>query len=116
MYLHRLYLLHFLLFVAVAINRVDDTRPVLDYYKQEGGEENILQTFKTYQARMMAEEEEWNHQMEIQRSRTNLGTISPFSFHRKKVEAHHEMPSVSYFYLIIMILSTECELLFNPQH
>lgn len=72
--------------LAVAVNDVDDTRPVLDYYKREGGESNILETFKTYQTKILAEEEERRHQMESQRSRTGMGKISPFSLQRKKIQ------------------------------
>ena len=33
-----------LLFLAIAMSNTDDVRPVLDYYKEQGG--NILETFK----------------------------------------------------------------------
>ena len=43
------------LFPAIAVNEVDDVRPVLDYYKQHG-EDNILETYKTIQAKVQEEE------------------------------------------------------------
>jgi hypothetical protein len=70
--------------LAIAANGVDDTRPVLDHYKREGGEERVLESFKACQAKLKADEEEWNRQMEVQRSRNSLGRISPFSFHKKR--------------------------------
>ena len=84
--------------VAIAVLKVDDTRPVLDYYKREGGEENVLDTFKSYQARLLAEEEESRRLMESQKSRTGRGQISPFSFQRKK--AQH---NVSYTYIVVYV-------------
>lgn len=71
------------LFLAIAVNDVDDTRPVLDYYKRERGETNILETFQAYQAQLGEEEEEWNRQMETQR-RSRIGRISPFSLRKKR--------------------------------
>lgn len=71
-------------FSAIAVNNVDDTRPVLDYYKESGGEHHILETFKTYQAQLKAEEEEWSRQVETKRSRSGIGRISTFSMTKKK--------------------------------
>ena len=72
------------LYLAIAVNNVDDTRPILDYYKKERGESRILETFKLNQAKLRAEEEEWNRQKIAQRNRGGLGRITPFSLQRKK--------------------------------
>lgn len=77
-------------FIAIAVNNVEDTRPVLDYYKQEGGEKNILETFKGYQAQLMAQERDWKRQMEVQRkvkSNYKKGRILPFSLQRKPIRS-----------------------------
>ncbi len=67
------------------MNGAEDTRPVLDYYKREGGEKRILETFKAYRAKLQ-EEENIDRQFEEQRRSTDtrLGKISPYSFQRKK--------------------------------
>ena len=69
------------------MNNVEDTRPVLDYYKQKGGEEYILETFKTHQERLKAEEEDFNRQKATERHRvgSTLGRISPFSFQKNRI-------------------------------
>lgn len=71
---------------------MDDIRPILDYYKHEGGESKILETFKAYQAQLQAQEEDWNRQMEVQQQRhAKLGGISPFSF---KIHSHRTVNQV----------------------
>ena len=66
------------------MNEVDDVRPVLDFYKQQGGEDKVLDTFKANQARLRAEEERLRAERE-QVARDGVqrkvgGAISPFSF------------------------------------
>ncbi|XP_003386476.1 PREDICTED: mitochondrial import inner membrane translocase subunit TIM50-A-like [Amphimedon queenslandica] len=41
--------------LTIAMSNTDDVRPVLDYYKEQGG--NLLETFKANQARLREEEE-----------------------------------------------------------
>lgn len=70
----------FLLFTtAIAINEVDDVRPVLDFYKGQG-DENILETFKARQAQLRAEEEKHMSEREHMTHRGTGGAISTFSF------------------------------------
>ncbi len=77
--------------LAIAVNNVEDTRLVLDYYKQKG-ECQILDTFKVFQAQLRAEEEKWNREVEAQRSQISIGKISPFSLNKKK---HSRQQTVS---------------------
>lgn len=79
--------------LAIAVNGVDDTRPVLDYYKQKGGNSRILETFKACQEQLKAEEEEWNRHMEAQRSKNSLGRISPFSLQKKRTSGSQQTVS-----------------------
>jgi len=79
---------------AIALSEVDDVRPVLDYYKQQG-EENILNTFKTIQAKVQEEEES------LQRYRTNhlahgssVGRVSSFNRRKKATKASSASVSV----------------------
>ena len=69
--------------LAIAVNNVEDTRPVLDYYKAKGGGGHILETFKRYQEQLREEEEERNREIQAQR-RSSVGKISPFSLLNKK--------------------------------
>ena len=82
-----------ILILAIAVNGVDDTRPVLDYYKQasEGG--NILETFKANQAQLREQEEVQSQLAETQRSRNSIGRISPFSFQKKRTFGNQQTVS-----------------------
>lgn len=60
---------------------------MLDYYKQEGGEKNILETFKKYHLKMLTEEKELKDQIDLQRTKPVVGNISPFFFHQRKQHA-----------------------------
>lgn len=76
---------------AIAVNNVEDTRTVLDYYKHRGGEDQILDTFKAYQAQLREEEEEINRNIvnhvgvgrspfsRLTRRRTNAPAVSAVS-------------------------------------
>ena len=44
-------------FVAIAQSGVDDVRPVVQFYKEQGGSD-FLETFRINQAKLLAEEEQ----------------------------------------------------------
>ena len=67
---------------AIALNEVDDVRPVLDYYKQKG-ESNILETFKSIKAKVQEEEEILSRYRETQKCKSSgVGKIS--IYHRSR--------------------------------
>lgn len=76
-----------LLCVAIALNEVDDIRPVLNHYKSEGG--NVVEVFKAHQAKLLEEEmRRREEQKRLLESQHKIGsTIVPFSLgsfiHRK---------------------------------
>ena len=80
---------------AIAVNNVEDTRTVLDYYKYKGEEGQILDTFKAYQARLRAEEEKRYQEIEAQRNQVGVGRISPFSLLNKKNRSGQQTVSIS---------------------
>jgi len=50
------YIFEFAVCLAIAESGVDDVRPVIQFYKDQGGT-NFLETFKINQAKLQAEEE-----------------------------------------------------------
>ena len=59
------------------MNGVEDTRPVLDYYKQRGGDDRILESFRITMEQMRAEEE-----LERQ-TKAQSRIISPYTLRKK---------------------------------
>lgn len=80
--------------VAIAVNDTEDTRPVLDYYKEKGGEDRVLETFKIQQAQLRTEEEERNQEVKALRNRSTLGKISPYSLWGRKGSGSQETVSI----------------------
>ena len=66
---------------AISVNDVDDVRPVLDYYKSQGGG-NVLETFKANRERLKAEEEMERERIASQRGSSYRlgGAIPTFKF------------------------------------
>lgn len=79
--------------LAIAINGVEDTRAVLDYYKQGKEESQVLETFKAYQIKLKEEEEKWKHQ-EAQQRKGGLGRISPFSLYKRNAMSSVDSVSI----------------------
>ncbi len=73
--------------LAIAVNEVDDVRPVLTFYKAQRGEDKVLETYLLNQALLRAEEERRREQMDQlarQGAQRGLGgPISTFSLSRK---------------------------------
>jgi len=79
-----------LIFTAIAESGVDDVRPVVQFYKEQGGTD-FLETFRINQARLLAEEQQrLAEQKARQASKTQLGGgFSTFRAKNSMVSTHN---------------------------
>ena len=60
------------MFVAIAQSGVDDVRPVVQFYKEQGGSD-FLEAFRINQAKLLAEEEQRLAELKARQSKAQLG-------------------------------------------
>ena len=82
---------HILWFVAIAQSGVDDVRPVVQFYKEQGGSD-FLEVFRINQEKLLAEEEQRLAELKARQSnkaqlgggfntyRTRTGMVSNFIY------------------------------------
>ena len=75
------YIIEFAVCLAIAESGVDDVRPVIQFYKDQGGTD-FLETFKINQAKLQAEEE--RRQAELQAQQNNRSQFGGFSTFRAR--------------------------------
>ena len=101
------YMIEFAFCLAIADSGVDDVRPVIQFYKDQGGTD-FLETFKINQARLQAEEEQRIAELQARQNKSQFGGFNTFRGRSGNTDNVRECKQVSFnFTSLVMLPYTE---------